>query len=496
MRNSLVRQLIIRLLVVTGIALSATGALLVWQFQHASAVVVDRGLSRTLDEVARHLRLDPGGRPVAELPAELAARFHDELFFTLTDEHGRAYLSVPAGREHSYHPFETDLGDEPQYFEHTYLQGGESYLGVTQKIVLEKQEFWLQLVEEVSEWQNFLHFSIEVFLHGAGVLIVLHFLASAFLAYTTLRNSFRPVEEAALVASRIVPGRGDIRIGVSGLPAEVAPFARAINAALDRLESALAAQKRFTADAAHELLTPLAVIKADIEEMGNRAAAATLAEDVEEMTGIVTQLLELSELEFDPKMVDDIVDLRQIASDVLARMAPLAIRSGLNSRADRCRGAGPGHWLPEGAHDGGDEPGEERDPARGRRHEARGRGAAWGQAFGDRRWPGGAAGAPRADLRALLPGGRRQERPPGPRSRNRPTRRRGASRQGLGHRRARRPRGGLRARTSRLRRAQFPCGACGWAASHSPARRSASATCSPVIFSASTSRARTASGPQ
>jgi len=329
MKNSLVRQLIIRLLVATGIALAATGVLLVWQFQHASAVVVDRGLSRTLDDVVRHLHLDPTGRPVAELPAELAARFNDELFFTVTDEHGRAFFSVPTGREHSYHPFEPSSGDEPQYFEHNYLQGGENYLGVTQKVVLEKQEFWLQLVEEVPEWQNFLHFSIEVFLHGAGILIVLHFLGSAFLAYTTLSNSFRPVEDAALAASRIVPGRGDIRIGIAGLPAEVAPFARAINAALDRLDSALAAQKRFTADAAHELLTPLAVMKADIEEMENREAAAALADDVEEMTGIVTQLLELSEFESDPKMANDIVDLRQIASDVLTRMAPLAIRDGL-----------------------------------------------------------------------------------------------------------------------------------------------------------------------
>ncbi len=106
-------------------------------------------------------------------------------------------------------------------------------------------------------------------------------------------------------------------------------MAEAINTALERLEKALAAQKRFTADAAHELLTPLAVLKADIEMIEDAEITGPLSDDIEAMVGIDTRLLELSELESDEKIPADIVDLRQIASDVLIKFAPLAIRNGI-----------------------------------------------------------------------------------------------------------------------------------------------------------------------
>lgn len=329
MNKSLARQLLLRMLAATGIALLATIGLLVWQFENATQIILDRGLGDTLEEIRANLKLDDQGNPVDTLSAEFRARFNDEFFFTVSDEHGRAYFSVPAGRGHNYHPFEPELTDKPQFFEHNYLETQENYLGVTTRVLIGGSPYWVQLVEEVPHWENFVHFSIEVFLHGMGFLIVLHFFGSAFIAYRTVRTSLDPVERAASQAQAISPGRRDIRIDVAQLPSEVVPLAEAINTALERLEKALAAQKRFTADAAHELLTPLAVLKADIEMIEDAEITGPLSDDVEEMVGIVTQLLELSELESDEKIPDDLVDLRQIASDVLIKFAPLAIRNGI-----------------------------------------------------------------------------------------------------------------------------------------------------------------------
>lgn len=247
----------------------------------------------------------------------------------MSDEQGLAYYSVPAGHGYNYHPFEPELTEKPQFFEHNYLESKENYLGVTARVPIGGTTYWVQLVEEVPHWQNLLHFSIEVFLHGMGFLIVLHFFVSAYLAYRTVRISFEPVEQAARLAKKISPGRRDIRIELARLPSEVVPLAEAINTALERLEKVLAAQKRFTADAAHELLTPIAVLKADIEMIDDDEIAGSLSEETEEMVNIVTQLLELSELESDETLPDDIIDLRQVGRDVLIKYAPLAIQKGI-----------------------------------------------------------------------------------------------------------------------------------------------------------------------
>ena len=327
--GSQVRILLTRLMVATGIALLATIALIWWQFEHSSTIVLNRGLGEKLQVIQDHLRLDDQGRLVETLPAEEKRQFDEHLFFPVSDAEGRAFLSVPPGHENSYHPFEPDLGDDPQFFEHNYLHSGENYLGVTSKIALDDHDYWLQLVEEVPHWENFFHYSKELVLSGVGILIVLHFSGFALIAYLTISKSFKPVERAAREAQKVTPGNIDARITADDLPSEVVPLAKAVNGALDRLENALASQKHFVADAAHELLTPVSIMRAEVEMIEDRALAKSLLVQMEDLTGMVSQLLELSELEGEDFPTDAEFDLRETSESVLAKLAPLAIRIGI-----------------------------------------------------------------------------------------------------------------------------------------------------------------------
>jgi len=339
-RHSLLRRVAIRLVAVTAVTLIATIGLLIWQFEHATGVVVDSTLTDMLEVVTEHVLLDSSGKVVSRLPDDLAAKFHEEYFFTVTDREGQAYFSIPPGRDQAYHPFSPDQTDKPQYFEHRYIESNDTYLGVTQHIVRGGMDFWVQIVEEVPYWQTLAYYSIELFVEGLAVLILLHMVAAAALCYYAVRLTLAPVRRAATEAQRIGPHDTETRIDTSSLPGEVSPLAEAANDALDRLKTALEAQRRFTADAAHEFLTPIAVIRAELESAPTEEWKEGLLQQVDEIADVARQLLELSELDAMSRPPSDPCDLRAIAEEAVAKLARQAMECGIEPRL-----IAPGHRV-------------------------------------------------------------------------------------------------------------------------------------------------------
>lgn len=89
-----------------------------------------------------------------------------------------------------------------------------------------------------------------------------------------------------------------------GLPEELQPLAASVNALLARLDAALGAQRRFTADAAHELRTPLAALKLQLDvarRVGDDPARVAAYDDLEggvaRASHLVDQLLTLARVE-------------------------------------------------------------------------------------------------------------------------------------------------------------------------------------------------------
>jgi len=139
-----------------------------------------------------------------------------------------------------------------------------------------------------------------------------------------VRRALAPVTRASQMARTIGPGRIDLRLPVDEVPQEVRPLVLAMNQALERLEQGFRLQRDFTADAAHELRTPLAVLRARIDSLDDTRAAAALADDLDNMTHIVNQLLAVAELEAGQTVMDT-VDLHAVCTDVAAGLAPIAI---------------------------------------------------------------------------------------------------------------------------------------------------------------------------
>ncbi|MDB5999904.1 MAG: histidine kinase, partial [Rhizobacter sp.] len=121
------------------------------------------------------------------------------------------------------------------------------------------------------------------------------------------------------------PHRLSTRLSSRELPTELTPLIEAFNHALDRLEKGYRVQQEFLAGAAHELKTPLALIRGQIE-MDGVADRATLLKDVDLMARQVHQLLHLAEVSEAQNYVIEPTDLAGVGSDAADYLARLAER--------------------------------------------------------------------------------------------------------------------------------------------------------------------------
>lgn len=115
----------------------------------------------------------------------------------------------------------------------------------------------------------------------------------------------------------------------------------AVNGLLIRLAEAIEGERRFTGDAAHELRTPLAALRAQLDALRlaetpeRKAHAMTQATaSLERMGRLVTQLLTLARLEADAAPSGQGLDLAELAREVCASVAPAALAAGIRLSLD------------------------------------------------------------------------------------------------------------------------------------------------------------------
>ncbi|HZQ01626.1 MAG TPA: ATP-binding protein [Reyranella sp.] len=142
------------------------------------------------------------------------------------------------------------------------------------------------------------------------------------------RRALHPVREASNTAAAIGPQRTEVRLPEQTMPAEIAPLVHAVNQALDRLEGGYRAQRDFTADMAHELRTPLAIMRARVDSLDPGPAREALQADLVNMARTVNQVLDIAELESFIVATDARADLHVVCADAVAFMAPLAVDQG------------------------------------------------------------------------------------------------------------------------------------------------------------------------
>ncbi len=151
--------------------------------------------------------------------------------------------------------------------------------------------------------------------------------------YWASGRALRPVREVSQVARRIRAGALDTRLALDGPDDELKELADAFDGMLDRLERAFDQQSRFVTDAAHELRTPLATLRTNLEVVCSNPTATlgdyremteTLERSLRQLERLVENLLILatedravvkSEFALGPLLEDVLLDLQPVADE-------------------------------------------------------------------------------------------------------------------------------------------------------------------------------------
>ncbi len=290
-------------------------------------IALDHTLLASANSIAEQIRANGSGINVSIPPSALgmfAAGFADIVYYRVTDAHGRlivGYMDLPPDPQRS---LSTDFYD-------ARFRGAQLRL-VTVSQPVPSQNTTLNALVTVGVTLNSTDAMIrDLWVQSGfqqGALVAIAFV----LAWLSVLRGFKPLlrmgrEVTARRPNEFKPFDED------AVQRELLPFVRALNRYMERLSRQLASQRRFIANAAHQLRTPLTLLRTqaqmalreDDASLKDEAARGVI-ETTKQMTRLTNQLLILSKSEGDSlAAAAALVDVVQLTRKVLEEYADLAV---------------------------------------------------------------------------------------------------------------------------------------------------------------------------
>ena len=173
-------------------------------------------------------------------------------------------------------------------------------------------------------------------------IMLLTFPLSALLIWLIVGRGLKSLNQVAEEVSNRAPSHLE-QVNITNVPTEMQPLVDELNKLFFRLKEGFEREKRFTADAAHELRTPLAAIKTQAQVALNsnnmdekNIALKKLIASVNRSTHIVQQLLTMNKLVPEAASINDLdeVELTRVTRDILAMLAPAAVEKHVELEFD------------------------------------------------------------------------------------------------------------------------------------------------------------------
>jgi signal transduction histidine kinase len=180
--------------------------------------------------------------------------------------------------------------------------------------------------------------ALELLIQALLVIAPLAIIVAALTGYLLAGRALQPVADITRLASQIDGDDLESRLNLNLPNDELGRLARTFDSMLDRIDLAFQRQRQFTGDAAHELRTPLSLMRSQIDLAVTQAdtpeefreALTALDGDVSRMTTLVGMLLSLARADVGQLTPNrEPVDVADLALDVVDQLEPIAAENGL-----------------------------------------------------------------------------------------------------------------------------------------------------------------------
>ena len=181
----------------------------------------------------------------------------------------------------------------------------------------------------------------EAFLLRSVIATTIIILLSSVCTYFLTKKTLTPLQKLTSEVSQIQAQNLSTQLAVPNSKDEIAQLTRSFNEMLTRLDNAFSTQKQFSANAAHELRTPLAVLQTNLEVFEKkqepeiveyRQLFTMIKEQTARLSQLVGTLLDMTNLKSVPRT--DQVMLEELVDEVFCDLDPVAEKAGISIHFD------------------------------------------------------------------------------------------------------------------------------------------------------------------
>ncbi|HWW06827.1 sensor histidine kinase [Collimonas sp.] len=333
MRPSLATRLIVStaatLLIISAVVFAALAAVLQWGPQ----MLLRQELRSNAEHLVTGMRFDSAGRFAGVVLSARNQYIYDALksdaIYCVLDRQG-ALLTSSDGAKTPLLPLNTRFApDDSGIADFTLVRAGATLHVFTKRVAHERQNFYIQIARSERLQAALLSNDSANFRAAIIAAVLIAMLVFTIVVWITFNRALRPLRNVSEAASRIESNNLDARLSTADMPKELVPLMDAFNKALDRLELGYRTQQEFLATVAHELKTPLALIRGQIE-LDGLADRDLLLKDVDRMARQVHQLLHLAEVSDRKNFLFEEMNATAVIQDVAEHLTRLAERLGVS----------------------------------------------------------------------------------------------------------------------------------------------------------------------
>jgi len=252
----------------------------------------DQELLLRANDLARYVSAGENGLPRLELPPNLSAMYQPPSgsdIFAIRDANGRMIAAAPPRFGEVVAAWPRATSEPVRFSIRLDIEPGDlDGLSISRETAAGLVSV---SVGRSSVGAAALYSLMRKFIHDTIWAVSILVLAALVVGILGIRSGLKPVRNISEMAAAIGPHAMSVRLPDKGLPSEISPLVTAVNRALDRVEQGFTIQRQFTANAAHELRTPLAIITAALEEIEGDGDFVELKADVARMNRLIEQLL-------------------------------------------------------------------------------------------------------------------------------------------------------------------------------------------------------------